>query len=140
MQMRIALMILAGFLMVNTVAAQAYANGVAANYAFISKTMYDEGNVNYLVVDALRDSLLKLDKPYTIMIKSPDHLRIMIPGETNIQNQPKMAAGLRQQYFAKFDKFLELHKEENNGFVVVRSDLPLTLAMMEDPQSGFRSS
>lgn len=112
----------------------------ASTLAFLSKTMYDEGNINYLVVDALRDSLLQLGKPYTVMIKTPDHLRIMIPGETKMTDQPKMPVHLRQQYFAKFDKFLQLHKEEDNGFVTVKSDSPLTPAMIEDPNSPFRSS
>lgn len=103
----------------------------------ISRQMYEEGNVRYVFVDAVLDSLVTLPLKQGEFVHMGSHYMVMRAGTNTISMSGKK--GLK--YLQKLQRFFELHGEEKEKTVLFDA-MPdgntLTLDMILDASSPFR--
>jgi len=110
----------------------------------ISAQMFNEGNEKFIVVDAVKDSLLAMGKPYTILYMADDNLFISGHGlpwkgykkEMNIA----MSIQLKGEYIEKLQHFREKMGETPNGVLDIgpRKNKGVTMQEILDQNSDFR--
>ncbi|MGN6566437.1 MAG: M56 family metallopeptidase [Flavipsychrobacter sp.] len=110
----------------------------------ISTEMFNEGNEKFIVVDAIKDSLLVAGKPYNILYMSDDNLFISghgLPwkGYKKAMDQA-MSKQLKATYIEKIQRFRAKMGENPNGVLDIgpRKNQGVTIQGILDPNSDFR--
>lgn len=103
----------------------------------ISRQMYEEGNVRYVFVDAVLDSLVTLPLEQGEFVHMGSHYMVMRAGTNTISMSGKKGLA----YLQKLQQFFEQHgedKEKTVLFDAMPGGETLTLDMILDASSPFR--
>ncbi|MEI8279918.1 MAG: hypothetical protein WCG87_09155 [Bacteroidota bacterium] len=136
---------------------------LSARLSKISQQMFDEGNEKYIIVDALKDRLIALDKQFSIeyihnklTIDPRLDLNVRqgseVPEETKnelteMQDQAPivpMSDELREKYISKLQLFLQQQGEQPNTIFIIQNKYRgaasvTTIADILNPHSAFRT-
>ncbi|MBS1687660.1 MAG: M56 family metallopeptidase [Bacteroidetes bacterium] len=110
----------------------------------ISTQMFNEGNEKFIVVDAVKDSLLTIGKPYSILYMADDNLFISGHGLAwkgyKKEMDQAMSKQLKGEYIEKLQHFREKMGEAPNGVLDIgpRKNKGVTMQEILDPNSDFR--
>jgi len=119
-------------------------NDLKSQLEQISKQMFDEGNEKFIVVDAVKDSLLPLGKPYVILYMSDNNLFINGKGpKRKLQGSElseTMSSELKGEYIEKLQEFRAKWGEVPNGVLDVGpvNNNGVTMQEILNPNSAFR--
>src|SRR6185437_2127632 len=98
----------------------------------ISAQMFNEGNKNFILIDAIRDSLIKFNQPYDFQYISDTSDNII-----KINNKD-LSQPIKGIYMAKMKDFYIRHNHSHDkGFFSSRGD-SVELKQILDPNSSFR--
>jgi beta-lactamase regulating signal transducer with metallopeptidase domain len=87
-------------------------NALHDQLAAIAQQMYDDGNRNFILIEALNDGILQERRAYNFTYIAG---QILVDGK-------ELPAGLKEKYEARFKNFLLAQKNNGNGFYSFRSD------------------
>jgi hypothetical protein len=94
----------------------------------ISKEMYRNGNEFYVLVDAVKDGILKPEKK----------LSFMFINDTMSFNNQKIAGSMHKQYSNKMTQFMEKNNDGHTYFMAIY-DVPFSMKDILDEHSAFRT-
>lgn len=95
--------------------------------AQIAQQMYDEGNRNFILIEALNDGLLQERRAYDFTYIAGS---ILVDGK-------ELPAGVKEKYEMRFKDFLLAHENNVNGYYSFRSD-GLKMEDIVNPGSSIR--